>query len=1264
MNGIGGKSTMTRKLQAYILPWFQSDYRLYTELFVSSEFGGLQPWVSLSSIKPESNEFTLADPNFDQPAPVDILLSCDVWSEIVGNLTYRHVDGPIMHETILGHVILGKVFLPIEAFQAGIYQAAILPEQEQALEKDSMPEQALDILIKQFFAIEDVPEIESQRTKGDNAVEQMYKETVRRKQDGSYIVRIPFKSGKALGESRKIVMRRFFTLEKKLQANPVLRTKYIKFMREFIQLGHMREAPPIKPDTVINYIPHHSINADKFRSVFDASCRTSNGQSLNSIQLIGPKLQLDIHYHLMRFRRFRYAVVTDVVKMFRQVSIDQSQWDLQRIFWREAPDQPLREYQITVVIYGLAASLYLAVRSMIQCAEDYGKEYPEAAEIIRRSFYVDDGSFGADSIAALKLLCKEVEFVLGQGGFKLGKWVSNSATVEKHMQFETNEDVELGRSESEAKILGLRWMKETDEIAIVVKQIEANVNDTKRKIVSGIMKLFDPNGFVAPVIVVAKMIMRDIWKHKKLSWDKAVPVDIGQRWVEFVDGLNKLNEYRIPRWLSIYKQSKVQLHGFCDAIKYCIGAAVYTRVTCGERGVACTSLLVAKSKVSSEERTITRMELLAALLLSKLMTQAAQACEFEDAEKFYWSDSTVALYWIKRSPLELKQFVGNRVQAIQEYTRGSTWSHISGKTNPADPISRGMKLDDFVKSEVWKNGPDWLSKKQSDWPKPILSFTPQEKVEISREVKPKVNLILSTRMTNVVDQFRELWYRSNDWKKILRITVYVLRFIANLRMKDRMKWIKHEPKPDEIKNAIIFWVKYAQLRAFKQEEQALKQANPAAAKKSKIMALQPIFDKAGVMRIGGRISKANAEWTKNHPIIIPPRSRLSYLLIQDAHQETLHGSIQIMMAYIRQSYWIPQLRSECRTIISQCARCARYAKKTAKQIMAELPAVRIRPARPFNAVGIDLAGPFNVKLTDKINLSTRSKASIPEIKGYIAVFVCMVTRAVHLEAVMDLTGEAFLQAYKRFVARRGNPEKVFSDNGTNLVAADNILRNAVETWQGAEIQNFMHWNGSSWSFITPGAPHEGGLWEAAVKAMKHHLRRVIGVQKYSYEGISTLIACIEACLNSRPLCALSDDPNDTEALTPAHFLIGGPLKLPLPERCDTPPRMAKSLYKAIQAQTQAFWETWSNDCLHAMMNRPKWREAQQNLKQGQLVLIKNENLPPTYWAMGRIIEVNAARDDKVRSVKLQMQNGILERSIRKLCVLPTDEISDFWVENK
>lgn len=180
---------------------------------------------------------------------------------------------------------------------------------------------------------------------------------------------------------------------------------------------------------------------------------------------------------------------------------------------------------------------------------------------------------------------------------------------------------------------------------------------------------------------------------------------------------------------------------------------------------------------------------------------------------------------------------------------------------------------------------------------------------------------------------------------------------------------------------------------------------------------------------------------------------------------------------------------------------------------------------------------------------------------------------------MSLSAEAFLAASKRFAARRGTPESMYSDNGTNLKRTDKDLRAAVESWKSTMVQDHIHWNGTKWNFITPSAPHQGGLWEATVKQMKVHLKRVIGPEKYTFEVMATLLAEIEACLNSRPICAMSDDIDDMAALTPSHFIILEPLKLPLPNKYDMAPKMAVGLFKEIQSRVNSFWNRWSNDYL-------------------------------------------------------------------------------------
>jgi len=196
---------------------------------------------------------------------------------------------------------------------------------------------------------------------------------------------------------------------------------------------------------------------------------------------------------------------------------------------------------------------------------------------------------------------------------------------------------------------------------------------------------------------------------------------------------------------------------------------------------------------------------------------------------------------------------------------------------------------------------------------------------------------------------------------------------------------------------------------------------------------------------------------------------------------------------------------------------------------------------------VDYAGPITLRVG-----TSRSKTIT---KGYIAIFVFFMRKAVHIEVVTSLTTEAFLAALRRFIARRGKPRTIYSDNGTNFQGAANELNEIYKmlqsTSQMATVQDFLATEEYNWKFIPPHGPHFGGLQEAAVKSMKYHLRRILGAYVDTYEELFTLLAEIEVCLNCRPLYALSDDPFNPTYLSPGHFIIGEPLtQLPVAEFTD------------------------------------------------------------------------------------------------------------------
>jgi hypothetical protein len=266
----------------------------------------------------------------------------------------------------------------------------------------------------------------------------------------------------------------------------------------------------------------------------------------------------------------------------------------------------------------------------------------------------------------------------------------------------------------------------------------------------------------------------------------------------------------------------------------------------------------------------------------------------------------------------------------------------------------------------------------------------------------------------------------------------------------------------------------------------------------------------------------------------------------------------------------------------------------------------------------------------------------------------MVTKAVHLEIVSDLTSSAFLAALRRMAARKGAPYHMYSDQGSNFIGANNILQGQWQQLQKiifnddflteiTEMEIQWHFNAPSW-------PSAGGLWERAVRSLKHHLKRVVGEQKLTYEEYATVLAQLEACLNSRPLCQLTENVDDINALSPAHFLTGraGGTIIETGEDARTRWHLTQTIFNSI-------WKRWKTEYLSQLTARQKWCNPQKNLETGDVVVIHEDNLPAGKWALGRVVDVHPGRDGYVRVVTLRTAKGIIKRPIVKLSVLPLDK---------
>ncbi|XP_049882518.1 uncharacterized protein LOC126378330 [Pectinophora gossypiella] len=1189
------------------------------------------------------SDIQLADPKFYQPSDIDLLLGADIFWDVLGSARIKlGKNKPILQETLLGWIVAGSM--------AGKH--CDTPQPQRTLFSKDIHQQ-----LSKFWELEEVPK-DNIPSFYDHPCEKIFNETTYRDDDGRFCVQIPLhESPDVLGESYHIAEKRLFQMEKKMSKNLNLRVEYNKFLREYESLGHMTEvAAPSRGC----FLPHHAVTREssettKLRVVFDASAETTTGTSFNDIQHVGPVVQDDLFSILLRFRQHRYVVSADVEKMYRQVLVHPEQRPLQMILWRASEHLPIKIFQLNTVTYGTASAPFLSTRCLLQLA----KECPDdkISELIRSDFYVDDFLSGCDSEKELMHNINKVTEILHSACFPLRKFRTNAPCnfINNQSSF-IPKDLDLS---SQSSALGLKWDPVAD-VFIFPTNVECPSVATKRTILSNSAKLFDPLGLLSPCTIIPKIILQNLWLEKH-DWDDEIPSNIEKMWLNFVSGLNDLSSLQVPRWVLSADPSSIELHAFSDASQNAYAACVYLR-SVNDTGKVVTNLLCAKTKVSPvKPQTIPRLELCGALLAARLSAKVLKALRLNIDKKFYWCDSSVVLGWLSSQARDLKTFVSNRVAEIQELTSSSDWRHIPGIHNPADLASRGLDPKLIHEAHLWWHGPTFLSKDMSEWPQQELVL-PSELPEIKTYTKGPIlktnlktktctntkkqsttkTLTTTTLTTSMKNRYPSSLVRFERYSKLTtlqRSLAYVLRFTSKLRGTNINTG---HLSTEELQESLNYLIKQHQIECFSTEINLLSN-NKCLPSKSRLLSLRPFLDEHGILRVGGRIQQASENYEKKHPILLESKHHFTNLLFAHEHKRLLHCGPQLLLTNLRQTYWPIAGRRLARSTVNSCRLCTIIKAKNVNPIMGNLPGCRVTPNLPFSVSGVDFAGPFPIR--------DRRGRGCKIIKSYLCLFVCFSTRALHLEIASDLSTEVFLLCLKRFISRRGKPTEIHCDNGRNFVGANNDLKQFLESCNES-ISSFGADEGIKFKFSPAYSPHFGGLWEAGVKSAKYHLTRIIGNNHLTYEELSTLFVQVEAILNSRPLTPLSSDPTDLYPLTPGHFLIGRPLtSLPSPALLDVNPNRL-NCYQRIEQMKNHFWNRWRHEFLCELQHRAKWRINKGELLPGDMVILKEANLPPLKWKMGRIHQLYPGKDGIARVVDVMTSKGIVRRPVVNLCPLP------------
>ena len=1179
-------------------------------------------------------DLQLADPTFGRPGRIDILLGVDVFVQVL--LNGRRIGSPgspVAFETELGWVLAGN--------GASCYPAAHVATHHTVLISN-------DDVLRKFWEIEESPTGKPSLTPEERSVVQHFEANHTRTESGRFLVPLPRKpDAKSLGESRSQAVRRFLSLEHSLRCKGQF-TEFGAVMEEYVELEHAEIVPTVDLDKSpcdIFYLPMHAVRKEssfttKIRAVFDASAKSSTGVSLNDTLLVGPTIHPPLIDVLLRFRLHRVALTTDVSRMYRAVMLHESDRDLHRFVWRRNPDEPLQDYRMTRVTFGVSASSFAANMAVKQNVLDFALQYPLAAKAVHESFYVDDGLTGADSIQEAIEMQTQLQALFSQAGFLLRKWKSSEPAVLQHLSpelLESNTMHMISDPEEYTKTLGMEWNASTDNFRLTVADLPPLENVTKRLLISDIAKTFDVLGWFAPAIIKAKILFQRLWEQK-VEWDDPVPQPIRDAWLQWRSELSLLADKSIPRcyFPKAAQITSLQLHGFCDASELAYAGVIYLRMTDSYRNIH-VSLVMSKTKVAPIKcLTIPRLELCGAQLLAQLLYHVKEALCVSVNDTYAWTDSTIVLSWLEGNPRRFKTYVGNRVSCIVELIAPSRWSHVNGTQNPADCASRGLFPSELLEHELWWNGPEWLRLSPDNWPKQsYISPTEnsdEEKVCLFTTVVSKSPII-------DVDRY-------SSFTKLKRVTAWSLRFINNCcARKNGSTRVISCLTVEELTAAETFWYSISQQDHFTEEFDAL-QSRSTIHGSSCLLPLHPFVDSSGLLRVGGRECNSKAPYSSQHPIILHGKHPIVRLLIRSEHLRLLHAGPKLLIASLGRRFHIIGHHKVTRSITRGCVTCRRTAAKPQPQMMGQLPIERVTPDSVFDRVGVDYAGPFYIKY------GFVRKPTI--VKAYVCVFVSLSVKAVHLELVSDLSTDAFMACLRRFIARRGKPTLIWSDHGSNFIGARRELKEFAEFLELQKnqriISEFCSSQSIDWKFIPEHAPHFGGIWEAAVKSMKMHLRRVVSNVKLTFEEFATVLAQVEACLNSRPLTPLPHDDDGIEVLTPGHFLIGRPLEsLPDPAFSYRSVSLLRR-WHLCQSLVRHFWQRWYSEYVTTLRRFTKWHHPSRNARVGDVIILKEDGLVPGKWPIARVTEVHTGKDGLVRVVTVKTSTGTYRRPVTKIAL--------------
>ena len=1058
------------------------------------------------------------------------------------------------------------------------------------------------------------------------------------------------------------------SVENRIKQDPEKKDLVNQAYREIVQKGFcekIENSHDQSPENRYFLCAHPVFSTSKStpcRLVYNASDKNKRNDnlSLNDCIYVGPSLQPDLLAMLLKFRLSPYVVTGDVSKMFLMIRLrDEEDKNYHSILWRNCEEgRPPDKLRLTRLTMGLTSSPFQAIWVTRDLAKRNEKEFPLAYKAIMNSLYVDDLVAPCETTELGKRTIEELKEVLAKGSFKIQKFMSNSEDILENVD-------ETQKAPKKGEVLGVTWDSEKDQLKFDLIKVNRKgqekilypEKETKRTVLTQIAKIFDVLGLLQGFIIRAKILMQQLWLLK-LDWDDPLPNEMRDVFLEWKRELIEIGStISIPRYpFSNKKIAKQMLAVFGDSSFKAYGAVVYliqvyenqeieSNIILSKAKVAPTSVSIPKQKRWIELKesnqaeysalTIVRLELLAALLAAKLGAYVSNNLNINEIHLF--TDSLVTLNRIKRRPKSFQQWEGNRLVAIHRATQGlkAHWHFVPTKLNPADLVSRGMTIEDLSPENIWWQGPEFLKQNIENWPKQPV----QTADTIDNTLVTQVQIVKKVK-NDTLEKLRDI----SSFQKIVRVICFLRKWLSYKKTKTKsLKQIKsrkiaevafetHEKRKAES----ILW-RMVQTNAFNGIDD------------ENLVKLNPMINEEHLICSSTRFRNSDLPNQVKFPIILPKNDSVVEKFVLYLHKGLLHCGNTQTMSMLNSRFHLIGGRKELRRILFLCKNNLCRKLKRYDPRMGPLPDERVHENPAFQNVALDYFGPLFCH--HKCEYTTCPHPEIEKTWG--CLFTCFSTRAIHLELARSLSTEDFLHCFQKFVAQRGKPRMVFSDNQKAFKAGDKQLKKLLTNLDVNKIKNANISEGIDWQFNTELMPWGNGICERLVQSVKKPLKTLLGNSKLTVEQLDLLLKEIEVMLNDRPLLTREQDDNIIP-VTPSELLYGRKL-IPLPDGrkfTEENNTFLKKL-KIRRYLMSRFWKNWQNQYLTNLRLDTKWTQSQnKEVAIGDVVLRLEPNMTKNTWQLGKVVKLCPGSDGVTRTVEiLTPERKILKRPVRRLAFL-------------